>query len=116
MTVCTHFAETQPHVTTERCVMLDSESRHAHCRSATSFSKRYLEGPELQNKKSSRSFMQHCVCVSLQLVKLFNRLKWLHLFSQGERFVVHRILLYVFTSDKEFGCLYQAIDLFCGFV
>ncbi|XP_039877721.1 schwannomin-interacting protein 1 isoform X2 [Simochromis diagramma] len=65
--------------------MLDSESRHAHCRSATSFSKRYLEGPELQNKKSSRSFMQHCVCVSLQLVKLFNRLKWLHLFSQDSR-------------------------------
>lgn len=60
-------------------------------------------------------------CVLLQLVKLFNHLKkWFHLFSQGERFVVHRILLYLFTSDKEFdkefGCLYQAIDLFCGFV
>lgn len=52
-------------------------------------------------------------CVLLQLVKLFNHLKkWFHLFSQGERFVVHRILLYLFTSDKEFGCLYQAIDLF----
>lgn len=61
--------------------------------------------------------MQHCVCVSLQLVKLFNHLKkWLHLFSQGERVVVHRILLYLFTSDKEFGCVYQAIDMFCGFV